>query len=183
MKIALPLVTSMVLAAVWIQPAGAQTCKDTITATAPDSRYTVANGTQGAVTDDETGLMWKRCSEGQTWDGNSCTGDAMESTWQEALQRAREVNTGNAGKNLGHSDWRLPNKNELASLVEQRCSNPAINTTLFPGTPSRNFWSASPYALGPGGDAWGVNFYGGDIRSARADASTEIYVRLVRGGQ
>ena len=166
---------------------GAQTCKDNIPKTAPDSRYTTDNGTNGTVTDEHTGLTWKRCSEGQTWDDSGCDGDAATYTWQEALQRAQAVNDGTAGNNLGHNDWRLPNKNELASLVERACHSPAINATIFPGTATSLYWSASLYANNSY-DAWGVRF---DIGAVNGRSKHDDYgylsvrggVRLVRGGQ
>ena len=49
-----------------------------------------------------TNLVWKRCAEGQTWDGTNCTGEAQKYTWQQALQLALSANeTVQAG-------WRLP---------------------------------------------------------------------------
>lgn len=39
----------------------------------------------GTATDGTTGLTWKRCSEGQTWDGSTCTGDATLRDWRERL--------------------------------------------------------------------------------------------------
>ncbi len=57
--------------------AGAQTCNhDSIPATAPASRFS-DNG-DGTATDTLTGLLWKRCSEGQTWDGATCARGPME---------------------------------------------------------------------------------------------------------
>lgn len=80
----------------------------------------------------------------------------------------------------GHTDWRLPNKNELASLVEQHCHGPAIDTRYFPNTPGGWFWSSSPYAGGPG-YAWFVGFgYGGVGNDFKVSA---YHVRLVRAGQ
>jgi hypothetical protein len=62
-------------------PAAAQqVCKyDSIAATAPASRFT-DNG-DGTVTDTATGLQWKRCSEGQSWDGATCSGTATNYYW------------------------------------------------------------------------------------------------------
>ncbi|WP_295436623.1 DUF1566 domain-containing protein [uncultured Thiodictyon sp.] len=149
----------------------AQTCRTDIAPTAPDSRFT--DHGDGTVSDAATGLVWKRCAEGLS--GAGCAGGAVSTfTWQNALQRAADADF------AGRTDWRLPNKNELESLVERRCYEPAINATFFPNTPSSWFWSASPYASYPD-YAWGVNFGYGYV-----DGDNKHYagsVRLVRGGQ
>lgn len=148
-----------------------QTCRDDIPASAPDGRFT-DNGDY-TVTDLATGLTWKQCAEGLS--GTGCaTGAPATFTWQAALQHAE------AAVFAGRADWRPPNKNELASLVEPRCYDPAINLRWFPSTPSTWFWSSSPYAGYPG-SAWSVDFYGGYVDgNFRGDAD---HVRLVRGGQ
>jgi len=56
---------------------------DSIPATAPASRFT-DNG-DGTVTDQATGLQWKRCSEGQDWSGGTCTGIAAATTGSRPL--------------------------------------------------------------------------------------------------
>lgn len=150
---------------------GAQTCRNDILATAPDSRFQ-DNG-NGTVTDLATGLIWKQCAEGLT--GVDCaTGSPSTFTWQQALQHAADHDF------AGSALWRLPNKNELASLVERRCSNPAINTISFPNTPSSAFWSSSPHA-GYSYGAWSVDFGYGYV--SYNYKSYQRYVRLVRGGQ
>lgn len=147
--------------------AHAQTCRtDSILATTPDSRFEIiSNGSE--VKDKVTGLIWQRCSMGQTWDGNTCTGTATSHTWQQALTVA---------KNLGNG-YRLPNIKELKSIVERQCYNPTINSKVFPNTQSSVYWSSSPYANN-NNDAWGVNFYngpdGGNYKNNRH------YVRAVR---
>lgn len=158
----------------------AQTCRNDIPATAPDERFT-ANG-DGTVSDAATGLRWKRCSEGQAWDGATCTGSATMHTWQAALQLA------DSASDAGSSDWRLPNKNELESLVELRCSSPAINATFFPATPLDRpwFWSASPSGYGDNTSthAWFVYFDSGYVGwDYWVDKSKALHVRLVRAGQ
>jgi hypothetical protein len=161
----------VVLLAVAMAPALAQTCRDDIPASAPDSRFT-ANG-DGTVTDRATGLIWKQCAEGLS--GADClTGGATTFTWQAALQHAE------AAVFAGSALWRLPNKKELASLVEQRCYAPAINSRFFPNTPSNAFLSSSPYAYVANG-AWYVYFYYGSVNGYSKDNAG--YVRLVRGGQ
>ena len=153
----------------------AQTCKyDSISATAPASRF--ADNGDGTVTDKATGLQWKRCSEGQTWDGATCTGWATTHIWQQALQLAEGASY------AGKGDWRLPNIKELGGIVEQACSDLAIDLAVFPGpgTPGYWFWSSSPYAYSAA-YAWVVDFSGG--QDARYIKNSDYFVRLVRGGQ
>ena len=150
--------------------AQAQTCNTAITRKAPDSRYTVQAG--GAeVQDTQTGLIWQRCSLGQSWNGATCAGSAGVYTWQSALQAARDLGNG----------WRVPNSKELQSLVEEACYSPAINETLFPATVVNSYyWASSPFA-GNGNYAWLVDFGYGDTYYDNKSASD--YVRVVRSGQ
>ena len=152
-----------------------QFCKpESIPASTPDSQL-VDNG-NGTVTDSATGLMWKKCSEGLS--GDNCESGTLDYlTWQGALQQPGAVN--NAGGFAGHTDWRLPNINELVSLVEEQCYDPAINLNRFPNTPSRHAWSGSPYA-DFSASAWSVYFPYGYSSAGRRNNS--YAVRLVRGG-
>ncbi|WP_200153424.1 DUF1566 domain-containing protein [Chromatium okenii] len=128
----------------------------------------VDNG-NGTVTQMNTGLMWAKCSEGQT--DSDCTGTATEMNWSAALTAANESLLG------GYSDWRLPNLKELQTLVDYSRYSPAIDSSYFPNTPGAWFWSGSPYADNSG-DAWIVDFYGGYAKnSSRISA---LSVRLVR---
>jgi hypothetical protein len=154
----------------------AQVCKTTsIPATTPSSRFSVSNGT---VTDQQTGLMWKQCSEGLS--GAGCTlGTAATFTWQAALQRVPIVN--NSGF-AGYSDWRLPNVKELSSIVEEQCYSPSINSAVFPNTQQAyGYWSSSPVA-NYSSLAWVVFFYYG-YSNWNYKSNDSYYVRLVRSGQ
>jgi hypothetical protein len=150
----------------------AQTCKyGSIPATAPASRF--SDNDDGTVTDTSTGLQWKRCAEGQSWNGvtSTCEGGVALYTWQQALQIADNQST---------DDWRLPNTKELASIVELACTEPAIDLIAFPGTPSKEgFWSSSPVANVPdkNGHAWFMAYTGGDGYGGKG---TPYAVRLVR---
>ena len=141
----------------------------------------ISSGTS-TVVDTTAGLMWKRCSEGQAWDliKEVCVGDPKTFTWQEALQRVKDVNSGSLGYNLGVSDWRLPNRNELTSLVEYKCDTPAINAAIFPSTGEGPYWSSSPDAA-DAGNAWNVDFLDGKVSGA--PKTNSYYVRLIRGGK
>jgi hypothetical protein len=153
----------------------AQTCQSNIKNKTPDSRYQLLNN-GSEVKDLKTGLVWQRCSLGQTWDGTTCAGEASSYTWQQALQAAQTAGNG----------WTLPNINELLSLANRSCYLPAINDTFFPNTPfdsSHNYgrvWSSSPVAY-YGDYAWDVYFghgYGGLDYKRYA-----LFVRLVRASQ
>lgn len=164
---------SLVLMPVWVN---AQVCNGSLPESTPTSHF-VDNG-DGTVTDNHTGLSWKKCSEGQTYNGGSCVGKATLYNWGEALSQTAAVNGG--GGFAGHTDWRVPELPELRSIVEKRCQVPSINLTVFPNVgPSEWFWSSSPLAY-VGGDetAWSVGFfYGYDIWSFK---KYDYQVRLVR---
>ena len=140
--------------------------------TTPNSAFTV-NG-DGTVVHTTTGLMWKQCNEGLS--GAACAGGtASYMTWYNALTASR------ASTFAGYSDWRLPNKQELESLVDNTCYSPAINATVFPGTLSDFAWTSTTFSAYPA-YAWFVHFDQG--KSYADNAKTNSYVvRLVRGGQ
>ncbi len=147
-----------------------QTCNDSITASTPDSRFSI-NGQE--VTDTETGLIWQKCPLGKA--GSDCSSGAAQTLdWGNALQAAvtQAQTTGKA--------WRLPNIKELDSIVEEKCVNPVINLTIFSNTDSSTFWSASPN-VNNSNTAWTVNFDYGD--SPYNYKNNSQYVRLVRTGQ
>ena len=143
----------------------AQTCNPNIPLTKPDIRYTY-NSAGDEVTDTVTGLTWRRCAEGMSWNGATCTGTATRFNWQGALAHAAT-----------QSDWRVPNIKELKSLVEAACQGMAINESAFPASPGYA-WSASPRAFYED-YVWSVNIYNGngDWQRKSLDGS----VRLVRG--
>lgn len=144
-------------------------CSDDILPSTPNSRFTVNNN--GTVTDNQTGLMWMRCSLGQTWGGEKCEGSATNYTWRQALVSSDKSNL------AGFNDWYLPNIKELASIIEISCYHPAINNTLFPSTQSRVYWTSS-HSASSSYFAWGVYFGYGFVTPN--DKNFEQLVRLVR---
>lgn len=132
----------------------AQTCNTaTIVATTPTSDF--SDNADGTVTHIKTGLMWKRCSEGQTWDGTTCTGWAAVYSWQAGLQQAKGLN--DAGGFAAYTDWRVPNTKELNTLMEEQCVYPSINTAVF-SSAQGFYWSSSPHSV-DAAMAWGTYFY------------------------
>ncbi|CAK0772380.1 exported hypothetical protein [Gammaproteobacteria bacterium] len=148
----------------------AQTCIGSATSSTPSGDFTV-NG-NGTVTHTKTGLMWKQCAEGQS--GASCAGSAGLYNWSQALQLAESHSF------AGYNDWRLPNINELESIVELACYDPAINLGVFPATPASETWTSSSTAWNP--YSWVINFkYGNDTYGGDGPrSSTNLPIRLVR---
>ncbi len=126
----------------------------------------------GTATHKKTGLSWKRCSEGQTWTGVTCSGTASGHTYDQAVALTATF--------ASKADWRVPNIQELLSIVEYGANGPAINTEIFPNTPSSGFWSGSPDANNLS-YVWLVNFGVGDAYSYYRYNSNAV--RLVRGTQ
>lgn len=87
------------------------------------------------VTDTATSLMWDRCTYGAT--GSDCLGGTpMTATGDYWPLAFAEVGAANAAKYKGYDDWRLPNKNELESLVNRALGHvgPKIDGAAFPQT-------------------------------------------------
>lgn len=151
-----------------VAPADARECQDEALPDMPSPRFVVIQN--GTVKDATTGLMWKQCVEGLA--GIGCTrGEAAPLSWQAAMRRARTSRFG------GHADWRLPDRDELMSLLQRRCHGLDIDGVAFPNTPPGRFWSATPATYYPG-SAWRVHFGTGDMDYGTKRQSA--YVRLVR---
>lgn len=155
------------------------------------NRY--ADNGDGTVTDIRTNLTWQRCSVGQTWAGETCTGKVSSFKWNDAMKLAKD-------------GWRLPTVDELDTLVQcpsgrtpsvrpsgayvretdgicdgKEYKNPKININAFPNTPANEFWSSSPLASNSEGAAWAVHFGAGFVGLGIKNADSMTYrVRLVR---
>ncbi len=136
------------------------------------------DNSDGTVTDSLPGLMWDKCTSGQS--GAGCAGTAVYYTWKQALALATSANTDNY---KGHSDWRLPNIKELESLVKINASYPTIDAT-FPHTPSNDntgYLSSTIYTHDPTA-AWHVHFDDGHLHAWDV-TYPNFYVRLMRSEQ
>lgn len=101
----------------------------------PSPRFTAGTGTEAdCITDNLTGLMWVRSP------------DSVTRTWQQSLDYANGLSL------CGYIDWRLPNVNELESLINAEQSNSAtwLNTQGFSNVQSPYYWSSTSYAYYPG---------------------------------
>ena len=124
----------------------------------------VENG-DGTVTDQYTGLMWQQDTAEE------------QMTWEEALGYCENLSL------AGYDDWRLPNRNELQSLVDKQPegSGAAINKA-FPNTYQGIYWTSTHNAAPPyRTNVWTVFFLDGRTSADQKQIST-CYVRAVRGG-
>jgi hypothetical protein len=122
------------------------------------------------VYDKSTDLTWMRCSYGQQWtEGGGCSGSVELLDWDSAMGLHWRSDAG----------WRLPQRDELQSIVAPSCKRPAINETVFPGTPSIQYWTST--ASGPP-YGWVVFFRTG-MATWNFLRTTPFAVRLVRTGR
>lgn len=131
-------------------------------ATLPAQRFT-DNG-DGTLTDTLTGLVWLKnahCAETLsgivvTYVGYPVDPNVFGFPWQNALTWVTGLSSGHCGLTDGSNpgDWRLPNNNELASLVSK--SDVPVNTWLANQGFTRidtnfGYWTSSTFTQGPGG--------------------------------
>lgn len=154
--------------------ASGQTCFTELTTTTATANFSII--ANGLVQDTVTGLMWMRCSYGQTWDNtnSTCTGSPASITWQDALQLSPGITEG------GFSDWRIPSVKELATIVEKSCVDPSVNITIFPATSAENYWTSTT-VNDENTWAWGMAFYNG--RNNTKEKLLDLHVRFVRYSQ
>ncbi|MCP5501728.1 MAG: DUF1566 domain-containing protein [Leptospiraceae bacterium] len=126
------------------------------------------------MTDSITGLIWQKCGLGRNND-SSCsddTGVADITSWQSAIDYCNNLNLGSI------TNWRLPNRNELQSIVDYTTDSPAIDTTAFPATASTYYWSSTTKSSFTG-TAWYVDFDEGKIYQGFKTSSYDV--RCVSG--
>jgi hypothetical protein len=152
----------------------------------------------GTITDNATGLMWEKKSEdGSIHDlGNTYlwSGASFGDTYvMDGDITSVFLATLNSSAFAGHSDWRIPNINELLTIVDYQRDNPMVgpvfNTNCTPGctvttcscTEPSFYWSSTNYGFSSGNIAWGYQFLqGGEYGALKS--GTGYFARAVRGG-
>jgi hypothetical protein len=119
----------------------------------------------GTVTDALTGLIW-------TQGPNTSTG-----TWQEALTYANELDY------AGQTDWRLPSRSEMRSLIsyETITNHYRLASGFSTTVPDGEYWTSSTYAPSTG-QAWLVVIETGHSYYESKTAANN-YMWAVRGGE
>ncbi len=114
------------------------------------------------------------CSENSImWQDNKDVGQ-IELDWMNSIKYCENLIFS------GYSDWRLPNRNELLSMVDYSKYDSSINFN-FKNKSSTSYWTSTIDNGGFGGNFWVVNFYYGELSSFYP--SQAMHVRCVRAGQ
>lgn len=150
--------------------------------TGQDGAYTInsmsfTDNGDGTVTDNNTGLVWQKEDDETAYNWYQASGTHDETDNPSSQDVCGSLNLG------GHSDWRLPTKKELMSIVDYGIPStgpPTINATYFPNTKMSYYWSSTMSAYSTG-YAWYVGFVDGVVYYHYKHSYS--YVRCVRSGQ
>lgn len=130
---------------------------------------------EGAVMHDRlTGLDWRRCALGTSWDGSTCAGERKMVGLDAAEAAAKAEGEG----------WRVPDVKELYELLDGDCGTPPVDRAAFPDLVTGRededvYWTTTPMGLA---ELW----YCVDFALGFADAHSRgisLAVRFVRRGK
>ena len=138
----------------------------------PNPRFT--DNANGTVTDNLTGLIWLK-------DAN-CLPSSHDGrrSWDSALAHANDLASGACGLSDGSraGDWRLPNRNELTSLLDLGQRNPALSRSHpFTSFQPARYWSSTPSTPS---SAWRVDFAEGEV--TEGTVVSPYFATFVRDG-
>lgn len=101
---------------------------------APEFARFVISADGQEVHDRVTDLVWRRCSEGQVLQGETCVGAPTTLDWHSALALAQQAGGG----------YRMPNFKEMLSIVDTRLTGVSFDDRAFPNTPAdTSYWTST----------------------------------------
>jgi hypothetical protein len=136
----------------------------------PTPRF--ADNGDGTVTDNLTGLIWLK--------NGGCFAPQI---WTAALSSANLLHTGQCGllDNSVAGAWRLPNVNELESLLDMSQTYPALPSGNPFTAEGSYYWTSSTHAHYTA-NAWVVNAGSGNVESG-VKKTALFFLWPVKGGQ
>jgi hypothetical protein len=126
------------------------------------------------MTDILTGLTWLKNAD--------CF---SERTWAQALSDANTLASGSCGLTDGSAtgDWRLPNINEVESLInaEERYTSTWLTAQGFSNVHPSLYWSSTTYTNHPT-SVWCVIMDDGIVAAEQVTKNDTLFVWPVRSG-
>jgi len=129
----------------------------------------LTRNSNGVVTDSVTKLQWQ--------DNINPYDTQKEMLLSDATVQCEDLTLD------GHDDWRLPNINELASLIDDTRYAPAFSSIFTSHTNNENthlvYWSSTTNGRATR-KGWAVRFYSGEQITIEAPKDSDFYARCVR---
>jgi len=120
------------------------------------------NNMNGTITDTLTGLMWQKDDSQNPL------------TWEEAITQFNDLLLAD------HTDWRMPTREELRSIVDYSRITPSIYINQFPNTVLGNYWTSTAHPFQEN-HIWCIHYYNGTDNYQ--SKNNQYFSRAVRGGQ
>ncbi|EMY77156.1 PF07603 family protein [Leptospira weilii serovar Ranarum str. ICFT] len=130
----------------------------------PPPAFSFQDNGNGTVTDRNTNLLWSKCALGKS--NVNCTAGVLSfGNQQSAFNGCNGLNSAVPPFPFaGRNDWRLPNVNELLSIVDHSgAGNPAV-PAVFSNFASGTFWTSTTDETNLN-QGLVINFNGGSISS------------------
>ena len=119
------------------------------------------------ITDRLTGLMWEQRPSKKKY------------TWEQAFKRIEKLNKLKLG---GYSDWRLPNINELRSLLSFKIKNLNYNNKKgFNNFSGDSFWSSTNFENRYDKKIYEISSFSGNFYTVKKYSKSLTRVLAVRG--